>query len=103
MTAYSLDRRAGGADDCDVNHGSPLWVQARASISTLVVLTLLSFGSMCAIHGGSTCASPSSTSVDEHCVPGHDADGDCGDHDGCGQDGHGDCSHASMCCSTWFP
>jgi len=97
-----LDRGPVNTDDPGVKR-SWFGSSAHSGVTAVLVFALLSFGSMCATHGGAACAGPSAVTLDEHGVPGHDTDGACGDHDGCDGDGHGDCSHASMCCSTWSP
>src|SRR5262249_14193508 len=102
MHVPSLDPRPAGTDDGHVNTLRS-WTCGRANISTLVILALVSFGATCAMHGGAACADPPGTMGETTCPPGHDSEGDCGDRDGCDQNGHRDCSHASVCCSTWFP
>lgn len=80
---------------------------AHRGMSTLLVAALLLFAHACALRGSAACAAVSTGENHSAAPAGHDddcADPDeaCRDHDGCDHEAPCDCSHGSICCTTWM-
>ena len=95
-----LDPLPHSADDLIVSFRARIIGPAERALRSAIVVALLSFAHACAAHGGD-CADRAMPGGQDRCAAAHH-DG-CTDPDGCGDRPGGDCSHASMCCSTWAP
>lgn len=95
-----LDRHPRPADDLRVTFTSRTARNQRRGLGLLITASMLLFAHTCA-QTSMTCGIPMGASGDAHCEDTADHDAHCGDSDGCEHGNQDDCSHRSICCSTW--